>query len=76
MAVAPVADPAPSDRCHYRPVALGMIDSMESGVLRAGRPDDGVGIARVHVEGWRAAYRGIVPDGFLAEPSVPDRQRR
>jgi GNAT superfamily N-acetyltransferase len=31
--------------------------------------DDAAGIARVHVESWRATYRGIVPDQVLAELS-------
>ncbi len=33
--------------------------------LRAARPADAAAIARVHVETWRAAYAGIVPDAYL-----------
>ena len=33
--------------------------------LRPARPADAVAIARVHVETWRAAYAGIVPDAYL-----------
>ena len=33
--------------------------------LRPARPPDAPGIARVHVETWRAAYAGIVPDTYL-----------
>lgn len=37
-----------------------------SGVtIRAARPGDENGIARVHVESWRSTYRGIVPDEVL-----------
>jgi len=35
-------------------------------VIREATPDDIPGIARVHVDTWRTAYRGIVPDDFLA----------
>ena len=33
--------------------------------LRPARPGDAAAIARVHVETWRAAYAGIVPDTYL-----------
>ena len=33
--------------------------------LRPARPGDAVAIAKVHVETWRAAYAGIVPDTYL-----------
>ncbi len=33
--------------------------------LRPARPGDAAAIARVHVETWRAAYAGIVPDAYL-----------
>lgn len=33
--------------------------------LRPARPDDAEGIARVHVETWRATYAGLVPDAYL-----------
>jgi len=33
--------------------------------VRAARVADATGIARVHVETWRAAYPGIVPEGYL-----------
>ncbi|MHA1153860.1 MAG: GNAT family N-acetyltransferase [Alphaproteobacteria bacterium] len=33
--------------------------------LRPARPGDATAIARVHVETWRAAYAGIVPDAYL-----------
>ncbi|MCK6481481.1 MAG: GNAT family N-acetyltransferase [Planctomycetaceae bacterium] len=49
-------------------------------IVRPARPEDAAGIARVHGDAWRAAYRGIVPDGFLAtrgrEPDAVDRRRR
>lgn len=49
---------------------------MKDAALREAQPKDAAGIARVHVESWRAAYRGIIPDQFLAEFSCPDRKRR
>jgi ribosomal protein S18 acetylase RimI-like enzyme len=33
--------------------------------LRPARPGDAAAIAKVHVETWRAAYAGLVPDEFL-----------
>lgn len=33
--------------------------------IRRARVDDAADIARVHVRSWQAAYRGILPDGFL-----------
>ncbi len=33
--------------------------------LRPARPGDAAAIAKVHVETWRAAYAGIVPDTYL-----------
>jgi ribosomal protein S18 acetylase RimI-like enzyme len=34
-------------------------------VLRRAKRSDAVAIARVHVETWRAAYAGLVPDAYL-----------
>jgi len=34
-------------------------------VLRRAKPADSAAIARVHVETWRAAYAGLVPDAYL-----------
>lgn len=35
-------------------------------VIRDARTHDAAAIARVHVDTWRSAYRGIVSEGFLA----------
>jgi GNAT superfamily N-acetyltransferase len=42
--------------------------------LRPATLADAPGIARVHVDAWREAYRGIVPDEFLAQLSVERRE--
>ncbi|MCB2106848.1 MAG: N-acetyltransferase [Rhodobacteraceae bacterium] len=39
-------------------------------IIRAGETDDAPGIARVHVESWQAAYRGIVPQAYLDSLTV------
>jgi ribosomal protein S18 acetylase RimI-like enzyme len=39
--------------------------------IRAAQPDDAYGMARVHVDAWRAAYRDLLPAGFLASLSYP-----
>ncbi|MCS6801800.1 MAG: GNAT family N-acetyltransferase [Chloroflexota bacterium] len=33
--------------------------------VRLAVPGDAAGIARVHVDGWKTTYRGIVPDAYL-----------
>ncbi|WP_202971198.1 GNAT family N-acetyltransferase [Saccharothrix sp. ALI-22-I] len=35
-------------------------------MVRRAVPDDAEGIARVHTTTWQVAYRGVVPDEFLA----------
>jgi len=34
--------------------------------IRRATPDDAVALAKVHIDAWRAAYRGPVPDEHLA----------
>lgn len=36
-------------------------------IVRAGRPADADALAELHVDSWRAAYRGLVPDSHLAK---------
>jgi GNAT superfamily N-acetyltransferase len=48
-------------------------------LVRPAEVDDAVAIARVHVETWRTAYRGLLPDDFLAsldEPMYSERWQR
>ena len=42
--------------------------------IREATVDDAPGIARVHVDSWRATYTGIVPDQALAERSYEVRE--
>lgn len=44
--------------------------------IRAADVEDAPGIARVHVEGWQWAYRGVLHDDFLQRLSVDERARR
>ena len=44
--------------------------------IRAAVPADADAIARVHVESWRSAYGGLLPDGYLAGLRVDDRAPR
>jgi GNAT superfamily N-acetyltransferase len=44
--------------------------------IREATIDDARAIAEVHVASWRTAYRGIMPDDFLATLSVERRERR
>ena len=50
-------------------------DSMTVSVRRAGVPDARA-IARVHVDSWQAAYPGLIPDEFLGQLSIEDRERQ
>ena len=45
-------------------------------VIRPASVDDANGVARVHVDGWRAAYRGLLPDAVLSDLRVEDRAAR
>lgn len=49
---------------------------MRTHAVRDATPDDARGIAIVHVDTWRDAYTGIVPDGFLAAMDYDVRGRR
>jgi ribosomal protein S18 acetylase RimI-like enzyme len=43
--------------------------------VRDAVPDDAAAIARVHVRGWQAAYRGQMPDAYLDGLDVAQRER-
>lgn len=43
--------------------------------VRWAEAGDAAAIARVHVESWRATYRGLLPDEVLAALDVPQRTR-
>lgn len=42
--------------------------------IRGATIDDSRAIAEIHVAGWRGAYRGLIPDTYLAGLSVEKRQ--
>jgi GNAT superfamily N-acetyltransferase len=44
--------------------------------IRLAHPEDAAGLARVHVDTWRTAYRGIVPDAHLDSLSYEQREQR
>lgn len=46
---------------------------MESLTVRAAASGDVPAIAELHVAAWRAAYRGLMPDEYLASLSVAQR---
>ena len=47
----------------------------EALVVRRARQADAAAIAQVHVRSWREAYRGLVPDEYLAQLSVAGHER-
>jgi GNAT superfamily N-acetyltransferase len=44
--------------------------------VRAAEPADAAEIAHVHVRSWQVAYRGLLPDAFLASLRPEDRAAR
>lgn len=44
--------------------------------MRDGVRDDADDLAAAHTEGWRVAYRGIVPDDFLDDPEFAAQRLR
>ena len=44
-------------------------------LIREAHAADATAIARVHVDGWRTTYAGILPTGFLASLSYEERER-
>lgn len=46
---------------------------MQKHSIRAARPEDAAGIARVHVESWRETYGDVVPADYLHNLSIPKR---
>ncbi len=44
--------------------------------IRAAGPEDAEEVERLRVAGWQAAYRGIIPDGYLDRMRVDGERRR
>lgn len=44
-------------------------------IFRRAVEADASGVAEVHVRSWRSAYRGVVPDAYLAGLSVEKREQ-
>jgi hypothetical protein len=42
--------------------------------IRFADPEDARAVAEIHVEAWRAAYAGILPEAFLAALTVSSRE--
>ncbi len=49
---------------------------MPTAHVREARQEAAAAIARVHVDSWRTSYRGIVPEGFLADMSYENFEDR
>lgn len=49
---------------------------MSGVVVRAATAGDAAGIARVQIDGWRFAYRGLVPARFLDDMEMGERTAR
>lgn len=44
-------------------------------VIRQAVPDDALAVADVHVRSWQAAYRGLMPEEYLAQLRAEDRAK-
>lgn len=44
--------------------------------IRPALPSDAAGLARVRIDTWRAAYRGIIPDAYLASLDYSAEEQR
>lgn len=44
--------------------------------IRKAEPEDALEVARVHVRAWQAAYRGLLPEEYLAGLRAEDRAAR
>lgn len=44
--------------------------------IRRATPDDAAALARVHIDSWRGAYRGLVPDAYLDSLAYEGRTQR
>ncbi|HEV2215301.1 MAG TPA: GNAT family N-acetyltransferase [Terracidiphilus sp.] len=44
--------------------------------IRKAEPEDALHVARVHVRAWQAAYKGLLPEEYLAGLRVEDRAAR
>ena len=45
-------------------------------LLRPAEPADALAVARLHVRSWQSAYRGLMPDDYLAQLRPEDRAQR
>lgn len=45
-------------------------------LIELARVEDARAIAEVHVASWQAAYRGLLPEGYLASLSIAEREAR
>ena len=45
-------------------------------LLRLAKPEDALAVAPVHVRSWQVAYRGLLPDEYLARLHAEDRAPR
>ena len=48
---------------------------MSAAAIRPATPNDVEAIARIHVEAWRSAYAGIIPDAYLVRMDVAGQRR-
>jgi GNAT superfamily N-acetyltransferase len=45
-------------------------------ICRSAGVDDATALGVIHVDAWRAAYRGLMPDAFLSSLDADDARRR
>lgn len=45
-------------------------------MIRSANIQDATSIAQIHIDSWRAAYRGIVPDAFLDDLDIKQKTKK
>src|SRR5580692_4176721 len=45
-------------------------------LVRLAAPKDALAVARVHVQSWQAAYRGLLPEEYLGQLRAEDRAEK
>ena len=66
----------PAETAYRCSCAFTLDSELMVSLVRSAELDDATAIARVHVATWRSAYRGLLPDEFLASLSQSHYEER
>ena len=66
----------PAETAYRCSCAFTLDSELMVSLVRSAELDDATAIARVHVATWRSAYRGLLPDEFLASLGLSHYEER